>query len=519
MPSQPLLIEIPDQGDQAATSDAAPDQPRAPRLKEPERNQFVMDAFDLEQLIPANHLARAIWSVVQRLNSEGFLKDNKSVEGHAGRPRTSPKMLLAIWVYAYSQGMGQAREIARQMFYEPGLRWLAGNAVVSFRTLSGFRTEHGPALREMFAELLGLFASEGLVDLTELTLDGTKIKADAGADSRRRETTLREHIAQAAQVVRDLDQPEIAEQISRHQKAARKRGAEERHARLQLGLEQLQEIRKGKSKTEQAEARVSLTDPEARLMKDGHGGFGLNYNVQVQTETKNKVVVDVAVTQDGYDQHQMEPALERRKADGEMPETLIVDGGYRTVANIGKAQEQGVDLIGPPMDSSGERQTRNCAQSLKRAGIASEFGPSAFIQIEEGSALQCPAGKRLALRQTTREYQQYVSSKSDCAGCPHQPQCSPQGQRWVKVKLDQAAVKAYAEKMEDPAKRELYGKRGAVAEFPHAWWKEKFGFRRFHVRGKVKAGIEILWVALTYNMQQWIRLTGVPAAAVAQAVS
>ena len=515
MPSQPLLLELPDEGKETTTSTAPPNQLPAPRLKEPVRNQFVMSAFDLEQLIPAHHLARGIWSVVQQLDSDGFLKDNKSVEGHAGRPRISPKTLLAIWVYSYSQGMGQAREIADQMLYEPGLRWLAGNATVCFRTLSGFRTEHGAALREIFAELLGLFASQGLVDLTELTLDGTKIKADASADSRRREKTLREHIAQAAQLVEQMDQPGVAEQISRHHAAARKRAAEEKLARLQLGLRELEQIRQGKSKKEQAEARVSLTDPEARLMKDGRGAFGLNYNVQVQTETKNKVVVDVAVTQEANDQHQMQPALERLKAAHQLPQTLIVDGGYRTAANMEKAQEEGVDLIGPPLDNSKKQHDRNCAQSLKQAGIAAGFGPSAFIQIENGNALQCPAGYRLALRQTQKEYRQYASRKSDCAACPHQRQCSPKGQRWVKVKRDNAAVQAYDRRMKDPASQERYEKRGAVAEFPHAWWKDKFRLRQFHVRGKVKVGIEMLWVALTYNIQQWIRLSAPPMVAAA----
>ena len=93
--SQPMLLELPEQ-------DAPPPgkpKPAAPaRLKEPNRDQFVIDNIDLNQLIPPDHLARSIWAVVQDLPTEGFLKDNKSVEGHAGRPRISPKMLLAIWV-------------------------------------------------------------------------------------------------------------------------------------------------------------------------------------------------------------------------------------------------------------------------------------------------------------------------------------------------------------------------------------------------------------------------------------
>jgi len=510
MPSQPMLLEMPED---VAPRKPAP-APRAPRLKEPNRKQLIIDNIDLDQLIPAGHLARGIWAVVQCLPTEGFLKENKSVEGHAGRPRMSPKMLLAIWVYGYSQGIGQARELAEEMKYEPALRWLAGNIMVNFRTLSEFRVAHGEALKETFAELLGLFAEQGLVDLTELTLDGTKIKANASSDTRRREKTLQEHIAKAAEAVKNLEQAEAATEISNRQRAARKRAAEELHERLQLGVRELEEIRKGKTAKEQEEARVSLTDPEARLMKDGQGAFGLNYNVQVLTETKNKVVVDVAITQEGNDQRQLAPAMERLSENEQLPKTIIIDGGYRTAAAIEAADENGVDLIGPPLDTA-TQQVRNCAQSLKQAGIATEFGPSAFIQIEEGAALQCPAGKRLGLKQTSRDFQQYVSNKSDCAGCPHQPQCSPKGQRWVKVKLDNEAVKAYDKRMREAENQERYKKRGPVAEFPHAWWKDKCGLRQFHVRGKVKVEIEAWWVALTYNIQQWIRLSGAPKLAVA----
>jgi len=513
MLSQPMLLEMAE-GDAPVPRGPVKSAPASARLKEPNRDQFVMDNFDLDQLIPAHHLARGVWAVVESLPTEGFLKDNKSVEGHAGRPRISPKMLLAIWVYSYSQAMGQAREIERAMKYEPALRWLAGNMIVSFRTLSEFRVAHGEALRETFAELLGLFSEQGLVNLNELTMDGTKIKAHASNDSRRREKTLREHVARAAEVVQQLGQPEAATEISRRQSSARKRAAEQMQERLKLGMRELDQIRQGKNTKDREEARVSLTDPEARLMKDGQGAFGLNYNVQLLTETKNTILVDLAVTQEGNDQRQLEPAMARLSEKAQLPERIIVDGGYRTVAAIEAAQQQGVDLIGPPLEEA-PMQARNCAQSLKQAGIAPAFGPSAFIQIEQGAALQCPAGKRLDLKQTSKDFQQYVSHKSDCAGCRHQPQCSPKGQRYVKVKLSNEAVQAYAKKMEQIENQNLYKKRGAVAEFPHAWWKDKFGLRQFHLQGKVKVELEVWWVALTYNIQQWIRLSRQPKLAVA----
>ena len=159
------------------------------RLKKANRAQLVISLLDLERLIPADHLARAIDSLVQKLPDADFLENNKSVEGHAGRPRTDPRLLVAIWVYAYSQGLGEAEAIAEEMKYEPALRWLAGNQTLSARTLSGFRVAHEKALRRLFAELLGMLSQLGLVDLSQVTIDGTKIKAAAGMTQARPATT------------------------------------------------------------------------------------------------------------------------------------------------------------------------------------------------------------------------------------------------------------------------------------------------------------------------------------------
>jgi len=68
-------------------------------------------------------------------------------------------------------------------------------------------------------------------------------------------------------------------------------------------------------------------------------------------------------------------------------------------------------------------------------------------------------------------------------------------------------LQQFAEKMETEAAKAIYRQRGAVAEFPNAWIKDKLGLRQFRLRGLVKVRLEVLWAALTYNIQQWIRLS------------
>ena len=95
--------------------------------------------------------------------------------------------MISLWLYDYSRGMSSARKIARQCEYEPGCRWLCGLGPVSQRTLSGFRSDCKAALDDLFVQVLGMLSAEGPITMERVTLDGTKIKANAGGNTFRRQ--------------------------------------------------------------------------------------------------------------------------------------------------------------------------------------------------------------------------------------------------------------------------------------------------------------------------------------------
>src|SRR4029077_13594063 len=161
------------------------------RLKGIDRSQSYWGEVDLENLIGSDHAARAIWELSGTLDLSGFLVGNKSVEGRAGAERTDPRLLISVWVYGLTLGIGSARELGRRLEQEPGLRWLCGDEAVNHHTLSDFRVEHGAALEKIFSQVLAALSQSGLVRLEELTVDGTKIQAQASAASLRRAPSLR----------------------------------------------------------------------------------------------------------------------------------------------------------------------------------------------------------------------------------------------------------------------------------------------------------------------------------------
>ena len=97
----------------------------------------------------------------------------KAVEGIAGQAAFDPQLLTSLWVYAYSQQVGSAREIARLCEHHPAYQWLTGLEKVNHHTLSDFRIRHQEALYQLFTQVLGLLSQAGLITLERVMHDGT----------------------------------------------------------------------------------------------------------------------------------------------------------------------------------------------------------------------------------------------------------------------------------------------------------------------------------------------------------
>jgi transposase len=440
-----------------------------------DRSQLTWQMLDVERLIEPEHPARAIWELVGRVKLEGFYAPIEAVEGTAGRTPWDPRLLVSLWIYAYSRGISSAREIARRCTYEPAFQWLCGLGEINHHTLSDFRVDHAGSLRELFVQVLGVLSSEGLVSLERVMHDGTRIKACAGSDSFRREKRLKEHLAAARQQVEAMGDPREEEQ-----------------------------------------ARASQSDPQARVMKQSDGGFAPSYNVQLSTEASHRIIVGAGVSQSGSDfVHLIGAVAQVEQNLGNKPAQVVVDGGFTSRENIMAMAEQGVDMIG----SLPEANPSSAGQQRQR-GVSEKFHLDQFSYDAQQDLYRCPAGASLTPK--GREFcpgvvfHKYVAKAEVCAVCQFRSECCPGNQhhgRSVVRAVHSPVVRQFAEKMQTEAAKSIYRQRGAVAEFPNAWIKDKLGLRQFRLRGLLKVGLEVLWAALTYNIQQWIRLSWRPALA------
>jgi transposase len=476
------------------------------RFKTIDRKQLMMRPVDVENLVEEEHPVRAIWAMVSQLDWSGFEQEVKVVEGGKGRSRTDPRLLAALWIYGYSEGVSAARELSRMCSYEPGCQWLTGMEEVNHHTLSDFRAKDKEAQDELFKQVLGVLSAEGLTDLKRVMQDGTKIRAQAGGNSFRREDTLRQHLKLAQEQIEAMGSPD-SEELSQRVMKAKQRAAREKKQRLDQALEELKKL--GQDRADSEKVRVSESDPEARVMKQPDGGFAPSYNVQICTDASKKIIVAVYTTQAGTDYDELVGGIHGVEVTtGQMPEQMVVDGGYIKNTNIEEAAARGIDLIGPLAESHSEA-------SLKKRGVSLEFYPDKFRYDEQTDTFTCPGEKSLTFQRSSKRdgriEHQYRAKVADCNNCPFRDQCCPKtSPRMVIRKEDSEAVRAFRAKMQTQEAKQIYRCRSEVAETPNAWIKAAFGLRQFRLRGLRKVGIEAVWACLTYNILQWARLIWKP---------
>jgi len=335
----------------------------AARTREPVRDQIELRAVDLDSLIGADHPARVFWGYVQELDL-GELEDAIAAREHTpGQAPPSPRLLLALWLYAVSEGVGSARALARLCAYHDAYRWLCGGVSVNYHGLSDFRTAHAKLLDRLLIEHAAALSAAGIVDLDEIAQDGLRVRAAAGASSFRREKTLREELEKATRLVDQLKREQESDHDASNRRitAARERAARERKERVEAALAKQKELaaeRERRATTNKAEVakqkepRASTTDAQARNMKMADGGFRPAYNCQISTAAGGQIVVGVDVDTTGSDRGMVRPMLdELQRCHGRRPSRHLVDGGFNKNDDTEWAASVGVDVYGPPVNS------------------------------------------------------------------------------------------------------------------------------------------------------------------------
>lgn len=278
------------------------------KLKTPIRNQYEFHTFCLDDLVPDEHKVRTIWDFISKMDLSACLDSFWTFIGESGRAAIDPKILLCLWIYSIIDGNASARKLEELCSNHIVYKWICGGVSVNRTTLAEFRSHNPRKFDELLTSCLAVMIKSGVLSDTDFAQDGTRVKANAGNNSFRRETSLKELEDDLIKYIEDLKKEEKSSPNAYQKKiiARKQQSAIEKKERVQAALRNLDEARSQKinngkrsnttvTEKDLEEVRVSTTDPEVRRMKMGDSGFRLAYNVQFATGLDSRVIYGVDV--------------------------------------------------------------------------------------------------------------------------------------------------------------------------------------------------------------------------------
>ena len=416
--------------------------------------------LDMRDWLPEDHLAYQIRDLVHNLDMTPFYRPYAG-DGRRNRPY-DPTMMMTVLIYAYATGVFSSRRIARKLHEDVAFRLLCGSTFPSHRTLCEFRRRHLGDFEHLFVAVVQLAQEAGIVRLGTVTVDGTKVRANASrhkamsyARMREEEARLKAEIAAllaragevdaAEDTALGADSEDVPKEIARREsrleaiREARARlEARQRTADAASGREPgADRSPKGGSPYKrpygepEAKAQENFTDPESRIMKTSTEGFQQCYNAQVVVDADHQMIVATEVGQQANDQGQLNAMLDRVEATaGAAPDAVLADAGYCSEEAFTALEKRGI-----------EGHVALGREGRKQAGV---------------DPVRHPATRRMA------------------------------------------------ERLARPEGRAHYARRKWIAEAPHGWIKQAMGFRRFSVRGLEQARGEWRLVCLALNARRLV---------------
>jgi hypothetical protein len=263
--------------------------------------------------------------------------------------------------------MGQGRVIERYCSEHNAFKWICGGVNVNYHTINDFRANNEECLNELITQSVAMLLVENLITLEEISQDGIKVRAHAGASSFRRKDKLKIFQKIAKEHVEELNKERLKtpSDVINRKKIVENQKAVDRENRINKAIEQLNKIteqkkkvlkkqRKKLAKKKEERIRASTTDPESRVMKMGNGGYNPAYNVQLATDVKTQVIVGMKVSNQEMDiglASQMQEQV--INTFGTKPKRWLVDGGYVQYEDIDRIAQINPECViyMPPRNS------------------------------------------------------------------------------------------------------------------------------------------------------------------------
>lgn len=491
-----------------------------------DQNQSLLLPPLLSDCLPEDHICFVISDTVDHLDLS-TIENNYTEEGH---PAYHPKMMIKLLFYAYSQGVRSSRKIENKTNEDIAFRYLAANTHVDHGTVNLFRKNHLSELPTIFAQIVLITSKLGLADLTDISLDGTKIKAQASktnlftkdgiaALKEKIETILsdaekvdldedkefgsergfnqipknladpktrRKEIEKLQRKLADLDKADKT--IDRKEKKAKE--DDEKNRKTKAGQ---------KEQDKMSTHTTNTTDPDSKLMKMKDGSYKMAYNVQLATA--NQFIAAYSVADDYGDNKSLpEMVTKAEKNSGQKVKTTKADSAYFNKENIRFLKANQTEALIPDTKMEHERKKE------AKFGIG-RFDRKNFVYDQESDCFICPEGKTLVRKGIARDtngrekHREYRGKQ--CESCAVKTQCTKGKKRYIYVDLELDAYRdEMREKLNSGKGKAKYQERFYEIEPVFGNLKHNQNFTEFLCRGRTMASIELGLASSAHNLKK-----------------
>jgi len=341
--------------------------------------EAILDlTITLREALPPDHLVRFIVDVVAQLDFSKFYARYAAT----GAPPYAPELLFSLLLYGYCAGLFSSRKIEIATYESLPVRFVAGDLHPDHDTIANFRQQFLEEIKDLFVQVLLLAQMSGVLKLGHLSIDGSKVHADASkskAVSYKRlleiEALLRREVEELFKLAEAAEAAELPEGFNPKDELEFRQARLERLAEARKALEARaderyqQELEEYQAKLREREEKArkrgrkpggrppqppvagsrdkdqyNFTDPESQIMKNSKdGGFDQHYNAQVAVDQESLLIVANTVSNHANDKQEAVPTIEAIDERLGQPEAAALDNGYYSEINIAGLESRGIE--------------------------------------------------------------------------------------------------------------------------------------------------------------------------------
>jgi transposase len=397
------------------------------------RDQLALLPASIDDYVPAEDLVRYVDTLIEELDLKGIEKSYSD----QGRPAYCPRLLVKIILYGKMRGIRSGRELSRACRENLRFIFLARNEKPDFRTINEFRKRQSGELAGLLRQTIGIGISEGLIDLDQVCIDGTKLAASAGRRSFKSTNKLKEELDLLEQELRESFQEDNELEKDEEDRYGDGDGEAKLPPELRNKQKLTERLRRAIKEHEDCKRKekpdaISTTDPECRMMK----GKGVNpsYNAQAAIDAKSRMVVGGYVVNACCDSSELIPLIDNIEENTKRtPRLVSADKGYTRLEHLVELEARGID---------------GYVSQRERRKQEFQYNPAQDLYV-------CPEGKKLYNIEKRPGFARYAIS--NCGNCKRKASCwrknTPNSQRTICVTdSEQAALRMRKKTQSDQGK-------------------------------------------------------------------